>query len=121
RWYLQTPEERTVPSLISVTPTVTRDAEDALSRDDATTWVSGVVCRFTWTDRFGITRTAKDSAGSPGKVLVRDFLNTPFPGPGIAAAMLNRRDGTGRTQTVTGITRWDATPGMSASLNLPGA
>jgi len=54
-------------------------------------------------------------------VLVRDFPNTPFPGPGIAAAMLNRRDGTGRTQTVTAITRWDATPGMSASLNLPGA
>jgi hypothetical protein len=35
--------------------------------------------------------------------------------------MLARRTGSGRTQDVTAITRWDATPGMTASLNLPGA
>ena len=47
--------------------------------------------------------------------------DTPYPGPGLAANMLARRSGTGRAQAVTTVARPATTPGMSASLTLPGA
>jgi hypothetical protein len=67
-----------------------------------------------------MVRTALDTAGTPGKVVVRNYTR-PYPGPGTAAAILTRRNGTGRTQDVTGIARWDATPGQGVSVRLPDA
>ncbi|WP_396659509.1 hypothetical protein [Microbacterium sp.] len=122
RWYLQTPESRTIPALIAVTASNTSEGTDVLSREDPDTYVTGVVCRYFWTDRVdGTRREQVDAAGTPGKVLVREFDNTPYPGSGVAAAMLARRAGTGRAQTVTTITRWDIAPGMTANLTLPAA
>lgn len=121
RWFLQTPASRTVDMLLSVTATNTREGTDVLTRDDDVTYVTGIICRYRWTDAGGIAREQIDAAGTPGKVLVVTFENTVYPGPGVAAAMLTRRAGTGRSQDVTVFTRWAAAPGMTASLTLPGA
>lgn len=120
RWYLQAADARTLPTLISVNATTTRNGEDTIDRDDPDTGTTGVVCRYRWTDENGITRQQNDSAGTPGNVLTVDFANTPYR-PGVAAAMLARRAGTTRNQDVTCITHWNATPSMTASISLPGA
>lgn len=120
QWFLQTPESRTLPDLISVSGANAREGTDTLSRADTETYVTGVVCRYSWTDSDGVARTQVDAAGTPDKVLVREF-DTPFPGAGVAAAMLARREGTGRAQDVTAITKWSTTPGMTAIVDLPGA
>lgn len=121
RWHLSTPEARTVPQLLSVVARNSRQGTDTLDRDDEESFITGVVIRYAWTDAAGIAREAIDAAGDPGKVVVRELRNTPYPGPGIAAALLARHTGTGRQQSATAITRWVATPGMTANVTLPGA
>jgi hypothetical protein len=119
RWFLASPESRTIATLIAVTPSVTRDGIDTLSRDDPEADVTGVVLHYTWQDLDG-SQEAWDTAGAPEKVLTIE-LKHPYPGPGAAAAILARRQGTGRRDDVTAIGRWDTTPGMTAQISLPGA
>lgn len=120
RWYLAFPENRTIIELVSVTEGTTSTGTDTLSRDDAETFVTGVVVHYTWRDDSGGSEENWDSAGTQGKVLVVE-LNRPYPGPGAAAAILARRQGTGRRQTITTILPVSTTPGMTAQISLPGA
>lgn len=119
-WRLQTPEQRTVSTVIAVSASTSRSGTDDLSRDDTDMFATGVACRYRWTDRDGIQQERVDATGSPEKALVVDFTQ-PYPGPGMAANILARRQGTGRVQDVTVFTRWDAAPGMTANVTLPGA
>lgn len=118
-WRLNYPDGRSVPEQINISAINSRDGEDILSRDDADVWCTGVVVKYTW-EEAGKTRTATRSAGTPGKV-ARIELNSPDPGPGAAAAILARRQGTGRKQDVTAVTIMSTTPGMAAQISLPGA
>lgn len=120
KWYLQTPEERAIASTLYVSPLNTRDGTDTLSLDDDDTTITGVVVLYTWTDRDGISQERVDSAGTSENVLTLE-LNQAYPGPGAAAAMLARRQGTGRAQDVVCISDWTATPGQSMQITLPGA
>lgn len=120
-WFLATPENRTISGVVSISSFNVRSGTDELSRDNAEAFSTGIALRYTWTDDDGIQRTAVDTAGTPEKVYSLTFSDTPFPGPGVAAAMLARRQGTGRVQDVDAITVWTATPGMTASVALPGA
>lgn len=120
RWFLASPENRTIVELVSVQPGNTRDGSDTLSRDDDETFVTGVAIRYRWTDATGAQREAYDTAGTPEKMLLIDIAR-PFPGPGAAAAVLARRQGSGRRQTVTVVAVTGTTPGMTAQLSLPGA
>lgn len=119
-WWLKTPEARTIATTLSVSPDNTRDGTDTLSRDDDDAYVTGVAVIYTWTDRDGISRRRVDAAGTNEKVLTLE-LDQPYPGPGAAAGMLTRRQGTGRVQDVTSASDWAATPGMTVQITLPGA
>jgi hypothetical protein len=119
RWRLATPESRTIVHLISVTTGNTSGATDELDIDDDESFVTGVVVRYRW-QADGIERVAYDTAGTPEKVLTVD-IDRPYPGPGAAAAILARRQGSGRRQEVTVVTQRDTTPGMTAQLTLPAA
>lgn len=119
-WWLKEADERTLSTLVSVSPANARSGTDTLSREDTDAYVTGVVARYSWTDRDGISREVVDSAGTPDKVLVQEFSQA-YPGPGVAAAMLARRQGTGRVQAADAITVQAATPGMSLQFTLPGA
>lgn len=115
-WRLIDPASYEVPGFIVMQAFLTSGV-DTISREDSEVFATGVVVRYTWTVD-GQTRTAYDTAGTPEKVVVIDY-DRPFPGPGAAAAILARRDGTGRAQNVTGLTQWAATPNMQASVTLP--
>jgi hypothetical protein len=101
RWYLVDPTTRTV------TGTVTADAgnivriTDTVDRNDSDTFATGVVLKYMWTDAIGAERVAYDTAGTTSKVHFVEYPDTPFPGPGAAAAMLAKRDGTGQVQSIT--------------------
>lgn len=119
KWHLVLPEDRTLPTQINVSPSTTKDATDTLSREDIEANLTGIIIRFRWTDRDGLTHERVDTAGTPGRVLEVE-IRSPYV-PGIAAATLARRQGGGRVQDVTVVTRQEATPGMSVLIDLPGA
>lgn len=95
------------------------EGTDSITRNDDT-WADAVVVAYTSTDADGKTQTTYDVAGDPnGKCIVRE-LNREYPGPGAAAAILASYQGRGRTQSVTVVGQYAATPGMDVTVNLPG-
>lgn len=120
RWYLAFPESRSLPVLISVSEWNTSLGVDGISLDDEGAVVSGVVVIYRWTDENGARQERYDAAGDPENAITVE-LDQPYPGPGAAGAILARRQGSGRRQTVTTITQHDTTPGMTAQISLPGA
>lgn len=119
RWRLAPPESRSTPVLIAVNEGNTTRGTETIDRSDSETFSAGVVVEYTWRDSFGREQVRYDSAGEPGKVLTIK-LDRPYPGPGVAAAILARRQGTGRRQDVTTVTQVNTTPGMVARVTLPG-
>lgn len=117
-WRLIDPRSYLLSGSVRVTGTNATSGVDKTSRWDAEVFATGVVARYRWTDGNGITQVAFDTAGTSQKVFVVDY-ERPFPGPGAAAAILARRDGTGRVQAVTGLIDWVATPAMTAVIVLP--
>jgi hypothetical protein len=117
-WRLIDPATYAVPGLVAIAGFNTTDAVDTIGRDDAQVFALGVVVRYTWRDASGYTQTAYDSAGDPSKVIVIDYARA-YPGPGAAAAILARRDGSGRVQDVAALAQWPVTPGMEASITVP--
>jgi hypothetical protein len=117
-WRLTDPAEYTVPGVLSVTGFNAPEGSDTITRSDPEVYCTGIVVKYTWRDTNGEQREAIDSAGVAGSVLVWEF-NRPYPGPGAAAAMLNRRAGAGRVQEVTALIDYAATPGMEARITLP--
>ena len=118
-WRLIDPDTYTVPGVVTVTAANATEGIDAIHRDDPEVFATGVVVYYEWTDWTGTQQRAYDSAGTPEKVVTLTYQRA-YPGPGAAAAILARRNGMGHTQRVEGLTRWDATPGMAASVTMPG-
>jgi hypothetical protein len=119
-WRLIDPSTYELPGTIRLSGLNSTAATDTIARDDPDVFATGVAIRYVWEDSNGIPRTAYDVAGTPDVVVVLDYARA-FPGPGAAAAILARRDGTGRTQSVDALVQWEATPGITASIVLPNA
>lgn len=99
-------------------------ASDTMSRQKAEqgvpTWFDHVVVHYQWKDAAGVTQEMWDAASSGS---VKGYLvevTTPWPGPGAAAGILSRATGRGRTQDITALTDYLATPGMAIVTTLPG-
>jgi len=120
-WRLVRPEEYEVPGyVVAQTGHNATEGTDTITRNDDT-WADAVVVKYTWTGADGDTQTAYDAAGDPnGKTIYRE-LEREYPGAGAAAAILNNFKGRGRTQAVTVIGQYGATPGQDASISLPGS
>jgi len=120
-WRLIDPNEYEVPGYVRLSPLNAVTGADEISRDDPEVFATGVVLRYVWEDpATSTTQTAYDVAGTPDRVVVIDYAR-PFPGVGAAAAILARRNGSGRTQDVSALTEWITTPGQVASISLPDA
>lgn len=119
-WRLMEPSERQSDTNITVTPLSAVRATDTVERGNPDVFVTGVIARYQWVDADGISRERKDAAGTPGQVVTVEMPGA-YPGAGAAAAILARRNGTGRTQDVEVLWQPEATPGMSATITLPGA
>lgn len=119
-WRLVKPDY-TVDGSVVLTAGNATAGDDLISREDAQVWAQGVVVRYTWTDADGISRTKDDTAGAAGKVLLVEYRDTPYPGPGAAAAILAAMTARGRVQGVTSLTDYRATPGMQSRASMPGS
>jgi hypothetical protein len=119
-WRLIDPALYYVPGVVPVNPGNATQGVDTISREDTDVFATGIVVRYLWTTADGAAHVATDTAGTPEKVVVLEYRR-PWPGDGSAAKILSRRNGTGRTQDVSGIARWPATPGMEGTVTLPGA
>lgn len=117
-WRLIDPATYVLPGLKPLTSAISTAATDTISREDPQLFATGVVVRYSWTDDAGIDRVRYDSAGTPNKVVVIDYAR-PYPGSGAAAAILARRDGTGRMQEVTALLDLTFSPNQSAAITLP--
>jgi hypothetical protein len=117
-WRLVDPAVWTRPGFVTANVDNLSDATDTITREDPEVFATGVVVRYLWRDDTGATRTQVDVAGTPHRVVVIEYARA-YPGPGAAAAILRRRDGTGRIQEVTGLADWTTSPGMDARITLP--
>ncbi len=119
-WRLIDPAEYSVPGVVSLSPAAATEGIDRISRDDPEVYCTGVIVRYSWRDGSGVDRSRVDTAGEPGLVLAVE-IDRPYPGAGVAAAILARRTGQGRVQEVTALARWTVTPSQQANVSLPGA
>jgi len=117
-WRLIDPSTYAVPGVITIAAFNTVTGSDTISRSDPEVFCTGVVVQYTWEDESGIIQIEYDTAGTPGKVYLLEY-RLPYPGPGAAANILARRSGTGRTQDVTALSNWLATPGMEVTITMP--
>lgn len=119
-WRLVRPEEYEVPGyVVAQTGHNAIEGTDAITRNDDT-WADAVVVKYTWTDADGVSHSAYDAAGpDDGKTITRE-VEREYTGPGAAASILASFAGRGRTQSVTVVGQYLATPGMDVTVNLPG-
>ena len=119
-WRLVDPAEYEVPGfIVAQTGHNAIEGTDAITRNDDT-WADAVVVKYAWTDADGVSHSAYDSAGpDDGKTITRE-VEREYTGPGAAASILASFEGRGRTQSVTVVGQYLATPGMDVSVNLPG-
>lgn len=119
-WRLVDPAEYEVPGyVVAQTGHNATEGTDSITRNDDT-WADAVVVKYVWTGADGETKSQYDIAGDPnGKTITRE-IEREYPGPGAAAAILASYEGRGRTQSVTVVGQYLATPGMDVTVNLPG-
>lgn len=120
RWWLDAPESRSLPASVTVSASHLSAATDTIDLADTDSTPTGVIVKYTWNDDSGIQQTRYDSAGTPTRATLIERA-TPYPGAGVAAGILARRQGTGRRQEVTALARLAATPGMSTTVILAAA
>lgn len=119
-WRLIDPGAYTIPTLVALSGLNSTDGADTITTGNPDLYATGVIVNYKWTgDADGIQYERSDTAGLPGIVRVVE-LNRPYPGPGVAAAILSRMDGRGRIQDVTAVSDYTVTPAMRAQINLPG-
>jgi hypothetical protein len=84
-------------------------------------WFDAVVLTYKWTDSLGDQYTAYDTASEPGftSVYAETREDTPYPGPGAAAALLRRYLTRGRTVPTTALSDYQVNPGMTALISTP--
>lgn len=93
-------------------------ANDTIDRTDDT-YCTGVSILWKWQDRWGVDQERNETAGVAGRVRYLEFRR-PFPGVGLAAAILARASGQGRVHEVSALTDLTATPAMSFAATFPG-
>jgi hypothetical protein len=106
---------------IVLTPTATITALSDTMEIDGEDWFDAVVVIYKWTDAFDLNQVAYDVAGAsnPRNVSHIEYNNTPYPGPGAAAGILNRAKGRGRVLDVRAISDYRAQPGQPATITPP--
>lgn len=111
------PATYSLATVIPIVPQFTTEAVDTISRDPDSPWANGVVVRYLWEDPLTGPKQRIDTAGTPGKVLVVEYLR-PYTGPGAAAAILTSISARGRTQEVVALTDYQVTPGMISRITV---
>lgn len=99
-WRLITNQHETT-NTVTVTPDNMAADDDEITRDDTERYATGCVVNWSWTER-GKPRTYRETFGLPHRVHVID-MNAPYPGQGLAEAIVNRRATQGRTQDIEAV------------------
>ena len=120
KWHLVDPANYKVSGLIQVSAGENAiDATDTISRDGE--WFDSVVVAYKWVDAGGVSRVQWDVAGGPGTKTITVEKSSAWPGPGAAAALLQRSQRRGRVLSLGTVNDYRATPGMTLQAQLPGA
>jgi hypothetical protein len=92
--------------------------QDEIRRDGD--WFDAVVLTYKWQDANENQQIAYDVAGD--RRSIKTYAETrelPYPGPGAAALLLERKQGRGRMQDVEAVARYDVEPGRPILIRLP--
>ncbi len=118
RWRLVDPAALQ-PGMLNLTEAVNlTDGRDTISRTKD--WFDAVVIEYAWTDPDGTRRKGYDTAAvADPKHAVTVRYERPYPGPGAAAAVLDRAAGRGRVLDLAALSDYSAAPGMAIQATLP--
>jgi hypothetical protein len=119
-WYL-TERQSLQPGQLRISPTNLMLTHDDSMIYDPNQWWDAVVIKYEWTDALNVRQTAYDFAGAPipRSALVQTRTDTIYPGPGAAQGLLDRVQSRGRNIDVSAVSRYDATPGQSITIEPP--
>lgn len=118
KWYLVEDNYNVTGSVnLSYLETLT-EATDTISRDSLE-WYDAVVIKYEYVDGSGNTVINYDSAGAPGTKVLNLTYNSAYPGAGAAARVLQRAEGRGRVNSISAVSDYTVTPGVSCSLTMP--
>jgi hypothetical protein len=118
-WHLDTSTTTNSTFISMAAGTNITDANETISLTSGE-WYSGVVVQYNWTTADGLSHISYDSAGNAtGRTLYQSLDDTPYPGPGAAAAILTRASNKGRQFSVTGMPNFTVTPTGALLINLP--
>lgn len=118
KWYLVEDNYNVTGSVnLSYLETLT-EATDKISRDNVE-WYDAVVIKYEYVDDTGATIVNYDSAGAPGTKVLTLTYNSAYPGPGAALRVLQRAEGRGRVNSISAVSDYTVTPGVSCSLTMP--
>lgn len=119
KWYMMNPDTWSVSGTLEIDGLSATQAGERIELGNTDEYASGVFLRHRWTGTDGQRYERVDTAGDESHVRVIE-LDTPYPGPGAADAILARMDGRGSVLDVTALADFTATPGMTAQVTLPG-
>nr|WP_315266030.1 hypothetical protein [Microbacterium lemovicicum] len=118
RWWLLDPALHSVSGRFTAMPQNTTKGTDTVDLAEQT-GVDGVIVEYRWINDQGLTQVRKDTAGASGRVY-KETVESRYPGPGRAAAILARRTGQGRQQDVIVASDFRIQPWQEVAISLPG-
>lgn len=119
-WQLVDPATYTRAGSITANAGTTLDAEDTVDGERGA-WADGVVITWKWRDPItGDNRVQVETAGTAGKVDTLD-IESPYPGPGTAAARLATLRARGAERPLTIGADFRARPAQSITSTITGA
>ena len=118
-WHLDVPNVPEGSALAFSGGTVKR-LRDTVGRDEG--WYDAVHITYRWRDSSDVEQVRYDVAQLPeySKVYAVEY-SRPYPGPGAAAALLERVRGRGRSEGVAAVSNPTASPRRPLTVNLPDA
>lgn len=119
---ITTPVQTVVDVQLAAGVTLTQFS-DTVSRSSGN-WANQVKVVYNWTTAAGVPTSQVDfadgsSPGVPGALIVETNDNTPFPGAGAAAALLNRTASYGHEAAITALTDLKFNPRQNLLVSLP--
>lgn len=119
-WYL-TGRQTTQPGQLRISPTNLMVTHTDSMTYDPSVWWDAVVIEYRWNDDLGASQVAYDYAGVtvPRSAYVERRDDTVYPGPGAAQGLLDRVQSRGRVVDVDAVSRYNAMPGQSITIEPP--
>lgn len=117
-WHLDDPETYNDPGSVVLSTSTLGQLVDTIDRGGQ--WADAAVVTYRWADGAGVTQVRRDYSNPTGSKSVAVTIERPFPGYGLAAAIVRKLRARKRVLQLGGVSDYSARPFRAALVDLPG-